>query len=131
MGKLNLQSLALGALGAVVKGEVRMAHLAFSLLVIGTAAAAVQMSALRSVSFLAVAATFFAMWAAYSAAVAAISGRDGFGRALHKALFLDSLTYLPMFLPLIAKAAASVAGIDAGRYGPFGDIPVAMAFGIA
>ncbi|MBI2140933.1 DUF2079 domain-containing protein [Candidatus Woesearchaeota archaeon] len=122
-------------LGAVAKGEMRMAHLAFSLLVIGAAAAAVQVSVLKAFSFLAVAAIFFASWMAYSAAAAAFFGRDGFGRgfggALHKTLFLDSLTYLPMLLPLIAKIATAAAGIDTGRYGNLGNIPVAMAFGIA
>ncbi len=105
-------------------------HLVLAAAIVAAAAVAVQKAVLAEANPLAVAAAVTAIWVLYSAAVAKLAARD-FGNAFRKALVLDSLTFTPLALPLLAKIGAAAAGISFSSYGGLGNLPVVLAFGAA
>ncbi len=105
-------------------------HLMLAAAIVAAGAIAVQRAVFAEANPLAVAAAVIAIWILYSAAVAKLAAKD-FGTAFQKALVLDSLTYTPMLLPLLAKIGVAAAGISFSSYNGFANLPVMMTFGAA
>ncbi len=117
-------------LGDFVKKENTKLHLLLAVAIVAVSAFAVQRAVFPRTNPTLVAAAAIGIWVLYSAAVAKISAKD-FGNAFQKALVLDSLTYTPLVLPLLAKIAVAAMGISFSSYSKFGNLPVTLALGAA
>lgn len=113
-----------------VKSESNALHTFLAAGLVAIAGFALQKGAFPEANLALMVSLALAAWITYSAAVARLTAKD-FNTAFQKALFLDSLTYLPMALPLIAKVAVAVTGLNFGPYEQFANIPVIMAIGAA
>lgn len=117
-------------LGDFVKKENTKLHLLLALAVVAVSAFAVQRAVFPAANPLLIVAAVIGTWVLYSAAVAKLAAKD-FGNAFQKALVLDSLTFTPLVLPLLAKIAVAAMGTSFSSYGKFGNLPITLAFGAA
>ena len=113
-----------------VRSEGKMPHLLLAALIVIICAAAAQKAVFTAASYPVVLASVAAIWLIYSAAIAKFMARGGFSHAFKKTLALDSFTYLPLLLPLIAKVALAGAGSSLAKYPGFENLPVMLALGI-
>ncbi|MBI3036859.1 DUF2079 domain-containing protein [Candidatus Woesearchaeota archaeon] len=120
------------ALGSIVKSGHTLPHLALAAAIVLAAAFSARSSLFPSANanIAVVAFAFFALWMFYSAAVAKLASGDFFA-SFQKALVLDSLSYVPMLLPLLVKLALTASSFGPEKYAQFGNLPVAVAFGAA
>ncbi len=111
------------------KMETTKIHLVASLLIVLGAAAALSEAGYLHNPAVATA-IILGLWLAYSAIIAKTTSTS-FAGSFQKALFLDSLTYVPLLLPLAVKVAFSAIGADFGKYSQFSNLPVELALGAA
>ncbi len=117
-------------LGDFVKKENTKLHLLLAVAIVAVSAIALQRAIFLRANPVLVVAAAIGIWALYSAAIAKLTAKD-FGNAFQKALVLDSLTFTPLLLPLLAKIAIAAFGISFSSYSRFGNLPVTLAFGAA
>ncbi len=113
-----------------VKKENTKLHLLLALAIVAVSAVAVQRAVFPGTNPILIVAIVVGIWALYSAVVSKIAAK-GFGGAFQKALVLDSLTFTPLVLPLLAKIAIAATGISFSSYSRFGNLPITLAFGAA
>lgn len=117
-------------LKSLVKKENAKLHLVLALVIVAVSAFAVQRAVFRNAGPLLVAAAAIGIWILYSAAIAKLAASD-FGNAFQKALVLDSLTFTPLVLPLLARIGTAAAGLSFSGYSGFENLSVMLALGAA
>ncbi len=112
------------------KSENTKLHVMLAAAIVAVAAIAAQRAVFPGANPAWAIASVLGLWILYSAAVTKLAAKE-FGNAFQKALVLDSLTFTPLVLPLLAKIAVAAAGISFSNYSRFGNLPVTLAFGAA
>jgi len=109
-----------------VKKGITKLWLALAAAIVAASAASVWKAGYPSATAVIIIPAFFFAWIVYSVVAARLFAK-GIAGSLSKALFLDSLTYLPFVITLAAKLASSHLNLEFGN-SYFGQLPLAFAF---